>query len=112
MSAAGVEPTVAPADTALWHAGWHVTLGPRARADRDPSRRRWQSGDTELSVFRAAGGNCRIAEDARLVVIFSGVLTNAREIDPAAGDQDAAQIVLQGAAAEADAAFARLRGRL
>ena len=110
MSAAGVEPTVAPADAALWHAEWLVTLGPRVGVDHDSAKRRWQSGDTELSIAHGEGSDLRIAEDARFVVIFSGVLSNAREMDPAAGERDAARIVLHAIAAEAEAAFTRLRG--
>lgn len=110
MSAAKDEPTVAPADAAFWHAEWLVSLGPRAPVDHDPARRRWRSGDTELSLVHGEGSDLRIAEDARFVVIFSGVLSNAREIDPVADHQDAARIVLRVVAAEADAGFTRLRG--
>lgn len=110
MSAAGVEPKVPPAQAALWHAEWLVTVGPRGRADGDLAGRRWQSGDTELSVVGGEGSDLRIAEDARLVVILSGVLSNAREIDPTAGAADAAQIALRMIAAESDAAFTHLRG--
>ena len=110
MPPVAAESTVSSVDAGRWHAQWLVTLGPRERADVDGADRRWVSGDTALSVTRSAGSDLRIAEDDRHVVIFSGVLTNAREMDGSGGHDAAAQIVLRAFEKESGAAFSRLRG--
>lgn len=110
MSAAGVEPAVPVADAARWHAEWRVTVGPQHLSVLDPATRRWHYDGTELQVAGTAGSDLRIAEDNRLVVIVTGVLSNVGELAPGAGEAQAARVALELIAAHSDAAFTRLRG--
>jgi asparagine synthase (glutamine-hydrolysing) len=88
-------------------AGWLVTVGsspPRA-ADRT-----WLGASGSISLSRPAGFVLLVAESPRTVVIFSGVLTNAAELDATATAADAARLVLAGVESTGERVFGRLRG--
>lgn len=93
---------------ARWHAEWVARLGPADQADS--ASRRWRSESADFSVSRTDGSDVRIAEGRRHVVIFAGALLNAAEIDPAAGDRDAARLTLGLFESIGWKALERLRG--
>nr|MBA2304224.1 hypothetical protein [Acidobacteriota bacterium] len=97
--------------TGVWHADWLVAFGPDVdHLGFAGQGRRWRSRMTTLAVARLEGSDIRIAEDQRYVVLFSGLLTNASELDPAATQDDAAALVLGLIASHGADAFGSLRG--
>ncbi len=109
MKIAASESTSAPATA--WHADWLAGFGPR---DRDPGGyhlvRAWNGDRSTLSVSRAEGSDLRIAEDSRFIVIFSGMLTNARELRPGSTQGDCARLVLERLGSHGVDALSKLRG--
>ncbi len=100
-------------DQATWHADWLVAFGPDVRhlaASSIRATRRWHSTASELAVTGAAGSDLRVAEGTQLVVLFSGLLTNAQELMPGATQDDAAGIVLRLVQKHGVDAFSKLRG--
>lgn len=104
-SLAEIDATTGPA---RWHAGWLAHVGPTPPAV--PDAQTWRGRASTFSIAGLAGSDLRVAESAQFVVAFTGVLTNAAELDATAGDQDAAAIVLGLFAREHERAFERLRG--
>ena len=101
------------ADQATWHADWLVAFGPDVRHLASSSVRttkRWHSSASEMAVCGAAGSDLRLAEGTQLVVLFSGLLTNAQELMPGATQDDAAGIVLRLVQKHGVDGFSRLRG--
>ena len=99
------------AGTTTWHAGWLVSYG--SSVDQLTGKRpdhHWQSSQTSLSISRSTGSDVRIAQDARYVVIFSGLLTNIEELHAGATQEDAARIALRLVATHGADAFSLLRG--
>jgi asparagine synthetase B (glutamine-hydrolysing) len=96
-------------ERALWHAEWLVMFGSGAVDAGRQGARLWRSADTFVSLIGAEGSDVRVAEDSRFVVLFSGLLTNIRELDALAGQNEAARIVLDRLRGS-DVAFAALRG--
>lgn len=92
-------------------ADWLVTFGPAVdhSAARDAVRR-WRTNDTAFAVTHVAGSDVRLVEDPGYVVIFSGVLTNAQELQPGSTQGDAARIVLSLVKSRGVDAFNALRG--
>src|SRR5690349_17987236 len=95
------------ADRAVWHDRWVIEVGeaPASAADRSWSARSRRA----LSISALAGSDMRVAEDDRRVVLFAGVLTNARELRPA-GNVSAATIVLDAFASQGSRASDAGRG--
>ncbi|MDQ3421349.1 MAG: hypothetical protein M3541_21695, partial [Acidobacteriota bacterium] len=101
------------ADQATWHADWLVAFGPDVRhlaASSIRATRRWHSSASEMAVSGAAGSDLRMAEGTQLVVLFSGLLTNAQDLMPGATQDDAAGIVLRLVQKHGVDAFSKLRG--
>ena len=94
------------ARTTAWHDRWVVEVGDA----RSGERASWRaaSGST-LSIAGLDGSDLSVAEDAARVVIFAGVLTNARELAPGRRATPAA-IVIGEFASHGDAGVERLRG--
>jgi len=63
-----------------------------------------------MAVTGVAGSDVRVAEGTQLVVLFSGLLTNAHELMAGATQDDAAGIVLRLLQKHGADAFGRLRG--
>ncbi len=103
------EPVARPA---TWHADWLVAFGPEVRhlASSLRATRRWHSSASEMAVTGLAGSDVRVAEGTQLVVLFSGLLTNAVELMPGATQADAAGIVLRLLQKHGADAFNKLRG--
>ncbi len=109
MTVAEGELTAAAPRAGVWHADWLVRIEARTcAAEGSDSTRRWNGVATTLEVEGEAGSDLRIAEDTDRVVVFSGVLTNQRELDPKS--DDAADVVRRLIAAQGDRAFVALRG--
>ncbi len=93
-----------------WHAGWVAKLSvgeiPLHAADGP----QWADGASRFSLTALEGSDVRVAQNARRVVAFTGVLSNARELDASAGAADAARVVLATLEARGDQAFGELRG--
>ncbi len=72
------------AGQAAWHADWLVAFGPDvcrlAASSSLRTTRRWHSSASELSVAGVDGSDLRVAEGTKLVVLFSGLLTNVQEL--------------------------------
>jgi asparagine synthase (glutamine-hydrolysing) len=104
------EPGQAVRQTA-WHADWLIAFGPDVDhlTSREPIQR-WRAPRTSVAVAGASGSDLRIAEDLRFVVVFSGLLTNVRELEASASQEDAARVVLHLVRAHGREAFAALRG--
>jgi asparagine synthase (glutamine-hydrolysing) len=101
------------ANPAAWHADWLVAFGPDVRHLASSSvraTRRWHSSASEMAVMGVAGSDVRVAEGTQLVVLFSGLLTNAHELMAGATQDDAAGIVLRLLQKHGADAFGRLRG--
>ena len=108
MLAAPTERDVTPSDGAGWHAEWLAHVGPGGGLEAAP--RRWREAGDAFTLTGIDGSDVRIAESARHVVVFTGALVNASEIDALATDADAARLVLGLFESEGVAAFEHLRG--
>ena len=97
-----------------WHADWLVAFGPDVRHLAASSSlrtvRRWHSSASELAVVGVDGSDLRVAEGTKLVVLFSGLLTNVQELMAGATQADAAGIVLRLVQKHGVDAFSKLRG--
>src|SRR5688572_10972966 len=101
------------ANPSTWHADWLVAFGPEVRHLASSSlraTRRWHSSASEMAVTGVAGSDVRVAEGTQLVVLFSGLLTNAQELMAGATQDDAAGIVLRLLQKHGADAFGKLRG--
>jgi asparagine synthase (glutamine-hydrolysing) len=94
-----------------WHDSWVVAFGPDVDhlASADPSCR-WRAPHTALAVKGMEGSDLRLADDGRFAVLFAGALTNARELQPGATQDDAARIALKMVTARGAEGFSALRG--
>jgi asparagine synthase (glutamine-hydrolysing) len=109
MTSAPTERAASAAD--VWHADWLVAFGPDAEhRPLTGTDRRWVSRMTTLTVSSLAGSDIRVAEDARFVVLFSGLLTNVTELEAGATQDDAARIALRLIASRGADGFGELRG--
>lgn len=113
MAAAVTEASPKRAADAAWHAEWLVSFG-AGEASVPADARQWRGTET-LTLSRIDGSDLRLAENSRFVVVFTGVLGNARELDVPGGGAfgsvgGAARLVLNLLVAEGDTAFTRLRG--
>jgi asparagine synthase (glutamine-hydrolysing) len=112
MLAEGTEEAT-DATPSRWHAEWCVSFGPAEEPTVPDTEdvRRWHGPTRTLVIDRLAGSDLQVAEDARGIVLFAGVLTNAPELSNGRSGLDrAARIVLERFRAEGEHAFAALRG--
>src|SRR3954462_4611461 len=96
----------------IWSDAWIAELVD-APSSNSADCRCWRSvsGTTTLIVRDDRGSDLRVAEDARRVVLFAGLLTNAGELRAGArATTDAAGIVAAELLAKGDAALDGLRG--
>ena len=101
----------AMADEASWHARWLIAAGPKVELEsRRGAVRRWCSQAGTLAIAEIEGSDLRVAEDADLVIVFSGLLTNVEELDAGATQADAARIALGLMKIRGVDAFAAFRG--
>jgi asparagine synthase (glutamine-hydrolysing) len=111
MSATTLAELQAPLPHTSWHAEWLVSFGPVPSGPSAVSPGTcWRTGSTQLSIARRDGSDLRVAEDAGLVVLFTGVLTNAGELAPGSTDREAAVIALRLVRDGGMTALSRLRG--
>ena len=94
----------------VWHADWLITLNPIESPKVQHLQRAWSSADSTLVASHVEGSDLRMAEGHDRVVFFSGLLTNADELRPGAGQNDAADIVLQLLEKDGTDALRALRG--
>ena len=92
MLTAPTERPVSVTPDPRWHAEWLAHVGPRT--DAGAATPRWPGANVELTISGTKGSDLRVAESLRYVVVFSGALVNAAELDPRATDRDAAALVL------------------
>ena len=90
-----------------WHTDWVASLRPR---DGGTGPVGWQGTSSAFVVERSDGSALQVAVAGGLVVLFSGVLSNAAELQVGGTAADAASIVATRFGAKGDAAFAELRG--
>jgi asparagine synthase (glutamine-hydrolysing) len=96
---------------APWHAGWLVAFGPDAdRLAWSKPSGRWRSAHTAFAVNGLEGSDLRLADDGQFVAVFSGLLTNARELQRGATQDDAARIALRLVKSRGVEGFSALRG--
>ncbi len=110
MTATAREEVAEVASTA-WHDRWVVRVGDRPADDRASRTWRATGSPVTLSATAVEGSDLEVAEDRDRVVLFAGVLTNARELDTdaRAGRRQAA-IVAREIAARGEGALEILRG--
>lgn len=113
MLTAATEASPVKDAAAVWHAEWLVTFGTLDTPVPEGARQ-WR-GTRTLALSRVEGSDLRIAENARFVVVFTGVLGNTRELKLSGrGNLDsageAADLLLRLLVSEGETAFTRLRG--
>jgi asparagine synthase (glutamine-hydrolysing) len=99
------------AQRTAWHDRWIVEVGP-VRPEGARRGRTWRAADgsTQLALEALDGSDLTVAEDRHRVVLFAGVLTNARELRSDRGAESPAATVLGEFAARSQAALEGLRG--
>ena len=110
MTAAVVDAVASSVSSRRLRTDWVAGFNTEPADDRQRAFRSWQSGTSTLTVSSLEQTDVCVAEDSEWVILFSGLLTNAGELDARCSTGNAAAFVLKLLALESERCFQPLRG--